>query len=181
MIGISGAGKSTLARRLALLQGAAPIELDALYWGPHWTRRPLAAFRRDVEAAVQPDRWTVDGNYRTVRDLVWPRATCVVWLNLSLPRVFWHVLRRTLQRARTRQVLWSGNREDWRRAFCSRESILWWVLTMYRRRQREFAALKQAADAGPVWIELRTPRQVQAWLRRQERAGDRVEVQAWTS
>ncbi|MGZ5182746.1 MAG: hypothetical protein ACXWC2_19895, partial [Ramlibacter sp.] len=48
VIGMSGAGKSRLARRLALLQGAQPVELDALYWGPHWTPRPLSAFRRDV-------------------------------------------------------------------------------------------------------------------------------------
>ncbi|MGZ5848676.1 MAG: hypothetical protein ACXWJJ_14505 [Ramlibacter sp.] len=76
VIGMSGAGKSRLARRLALLQGAQPVELDALYWGPHWTPRPLSAFRRDVVGLAA-------GHLRRV------------WLNLSFPRVFWRVLCRT--------------------------------------------------------------------------------------
>jgi adenylate kinase family enzyme len=168
VIGMSGAGKSTVARRLAQLLELRHIELDALYWGPQWTPRP--AFPDAVQAALQADGWVVDGNYGSVRDLVWPRATALVWLNLPFTRVLWQVVGRTLHRARTREVLWSGNRESWRRTFFSRESILWWVLTMHHRRRREHAARRDAAGPeGPVWIELRSPRQIEAWLRTLER------------
>jgi adenylate kinase family enzyme len=163
VIGISGAGKSTVARRLAAVLAAPHIELDALYWGPGWTRRP--AFRDDVGSAAQAGRWVIDGNYESSRELVWPHATTVLWLNLSFAQVFWRVLRRTLRRIFRREVLWGGNRESLARSFCSRESILWWVLTMYHQRRREFAARRAAQGALPAWIELRTPRDVERWLR----------------
>ena len=166
VVGMSGAGKSTLARRLAQAIDAPHVELDALFWGPHWEPHFPADFRASVSAAVQGERWVVDGNYGSVRHLVWPRATAIVWLNLALPRVFARVVARTLRRAATGQVLWSGNRESWRRTFFSRESILWWVLRNHAPRRRQFAALKQASCNGlPVWIELRSPRQVNEWLR----------------
>lgn len=175
IVGMSGAGKSTLARQLAQTMGVAHVELDALFWGPGWEPRLPAEFRAQVSAAVQGEGWVVDGNYSSVRHLVWPRATAIVWLNLSFPRVFARVVRRTVRRAATGQVLWSGNRESWQRTFFSRESILWWVLRNHASRRRQFAALKQAAgDGQPVWIELRSPRAVNAWLRSVEGRGGLV-------
>lgn len=166
IVGMSGAGKSTLARQLAQVMDAPHVELDGLFWGPAWEPHAPADFRAHVSAAVQGERWVVDGNYSSVRHLVWPRATAIVWLDLSFPRVFTRVLLRTLRRVATGQVLWSGNRESWRRTFFSRESILWWVLRNFALRRRQFAALKQAAgDRQPAWIELRSPRQVHEWLR----------------
>jgi hypothetical protein len=73
--------------------------------------------------------------------------------------VFARALRRTVTRGITREELWSGNRESLRLAFLSRQSILWWVLTTYRRRRREYRALFDQ----PPWphltmIELARPR-----------------------
>lgn len=83
VVGMSGAGKSTVARRLALALGAPHVELDALFWGPEWEPRMPADFRRDVDAAAGGGRWIVDGNYGSVRHLVWPRATAIVWPTAS--------------------------------------------------------------------------------------------------
>ncbi|WP_427914142.1 AAA family ATPase [Ramlibacter sp. MMS24-I3-19] len=179
IVGMSGAGKSTLARRLAQAMGAPHVELDALFWGPGWEPHFPAEFRACVQAAVQGERWVVDGNYSSVRHLVWPRATAIIWLNLSLPRVFTRVLVRTVRRAASGQVLWNGNRESWRRSFFSRESILWWVARNHAPRRRQFAALKQAAGSGPpAWIELRTPRAVDEWLSSVEGRGGLATVKA---
>ncbi|HEY1230483.1 MAG TPA: AAA family ATPase [Ramlibacter sp.] len=173
VVGMSGAGKSTLARQLSRALGAPHVELDALFWGPHWEPHLPAEFRAHVAAAVQGERWVVDGNYSSVRHIVWPRATAIVWLNLSLPRVFMRVIARTVQRAVSGEALWSGNRESLQRAFFSRESILLWVLRNHAKRRQQFAALRQAAgDAPPAWIELRSPREVAAWLRSVEGRGD---------
>lgn len=165
VIGISGSGKSSLACELAALAGAPHVELDALFWEPEWKPAAQAEFRQRAEAAVDGDRWVVDGNYSVVRDIVWPRAQVVVWLNLPLATVLWRVLVRTLRRALCGTVLWSGNRESLHRSFLSRESILVWVLTAYHRRRREFAKLR-ASGAFPHlhWVELRRPAEIREFL-----------------
>lgn len=159
VVGCSGSGKTTLARRLAAITGAPHVELDALFWAPDWQPRPAAEFLRDTDAATAGARWVIDGNYRQTRDVVWPRATAIVWLNFGFPTVFGRALRRTLRRVATREALFAGNRETLWRTFASRESLLWWVMTSYRRRRREFGALR-AVDAYPnlAWFELARPR-----------------------
>ncbi|MDX1648999.1 MAG: hypothetical protein R3263_04015, partial [Myxococcota bacterium] len=97
VVGTSGAGKTVLARRLARLLGAPHVELDALHWGPGWTPAPEARFRARVTEALAGPRWVCDGNYRVVRDLVWARATAVVWLDYALPVVMGRVLARALE------------------------------------------------------------------------------------
>jgi adenylate kinase family enzyme len=165
VVGCSGSGKTTFARHLAGALGAPHVELDALHWGPDWEPRPPEDFLRDTGTATAGARWVVDGNYRATRDIVWPRATAVVWLNLPFPMVFGRVLRRTLRRVATRETLWAGNRESLWRTVASRESILWWVLTSYRRRRREFAALRRTgAYPHLAWYELRRPRESARFL-----------------
>ena len=130
VVGTSGSGKTTIVRQLAQLLGSRLIELDALHWLPNWTEEQPDAFRRKVRDAVRAPRWIVDGNYGNVRDLIWPSATSVVWLDYSFPRVFWRVLVRTIRRNVGGEVLFGGNRESLRRSFLSRDSILLWVINM---------------------------------------------------
>src|SRR5215470_14800607 len=124
VVGCSGSGKTTLARQLAQLLGAPHIELDALHWLPNWVPRPTDEFCALVAQAVAQEQWVTDGNYRAVRDLVWSRATTVIWLNYPFPTVFRRVLWRTLRRTLTREVLYTGNRESLWRSFLTRDSIL---------------------------------------------------------
>lgn len=167
IIGSSCAGKSTFARSLAASRGCALIELDELYWAPGWTPKPPAEFLRLVTDAAAGKRWVAAGNYGLSRDVLWGRATIIVWLNFSLPRVFWRGLRRTVARVVSGRALFHGNRESFRRSFLSRDSILWWILTTFHRRQREFEALRDAgAFAHLQWHEARNPREADAILRR---------------
>ncbi len=117
------------------------MELDALFWGPGWSETPDEVFRQKVEMATQGEAWVVDGNYSRVRDLVWPRADWVVWLDYRLYVVLYRVVRRTLHRSLTRERLWNGNRERLRTSLFSRESIILWAVRTYRRRKREYSAL----------------------------------------
>lgn len=141
VIGTSCSGKTTFAAALAARLQVPHIELDALHWQPNWVEAPLEAFRADVAAAVAGEHWVCDGNYSKVRDLVWGRATTVIWLDYPFTTVMGRALYRTLRRAITREELFSGNRESIRMAFFSRESILWWVVTTHRRRREEYGAL----------------------------------------
>ena len=165
VVGTSCSGKTTFARQLAARLRAPPIELDALHWLPDWQPRERAAFLALVEQATAAPAWVADGNYSRARSLLWPRASAVVWLNYPFRIVLARALRRTVVRAVTREELWAGNRESLRLAFLSRQSILWWVLTTYRRRRREFRALFDQ----PPWphlalIELGHPRAAARFL-----------------
>ncbi len=167
VIGSSCAGKSTFARALAASRGCALIELDELYWAPHWTPKPTAEFLRLVGEAAAGERWVAAGNYGLAREALWGRATTIVWLNFGLPRVFWRGLRRTVARVVSREELFHGNRESFRQSFLSRDSILWWILTTFHRRQRGFHALRDAAAFAHLqWHEARHPREADAILRR---------------
>lgn len=167
VVGTSGAGKSTFARRLAAATRAAYVELDALHWGPHWTERPDPEFAASVREATLGERWVADGNYSAVREVLWPRATHVVWLDFGRALVFARVLRRTLSRALRRESLWHGNRESLRRAFLARDSILLWSLTTYGKNRRKYDALRASGDYRHVqWARLRTPREAEAFLAR---------------
>jgi len=167
VIGTSGAGKTTFAHRLAATVGSPHVELDALYWGPNWTARERAVFQRLTEEATASERWVVDGNYGAVRDMIWPRATTVVWLNYAFSIIFWRVFSRTVGRIVRREEIFSENRESFRLTFLSRESLLWWVITTYASRRREFRALAEG-EAFPnlTWLELRRPAQAEQYLNR---------------
>jgi len=167
VVGTSCSGKTTLARRVADALGAPHVELDALHWGPDWTERPVDEFRDAVRERVEGDRWVVDGNYAMVRDLVLPRATDAIWLNYAFPIVFSRALSRTSWRAMTGHRIYSGNRETFRRAFLSGDSILAWVIRTHGRyavSYREF--FESGPGAGVRLTELRRPRDADDLLER---------------
>jgi hypothetical protein len=158
VVGSSCSGKTTLARNLANLLDSPHIELDSIFWEANWKPRPMPDFRRLVAQAISSDRWVLDGNYSAVRDLVWPRATAVVSLNYPFLLVFPRALSRTLCRVVTREELFSGNRESFRQAFFSSDSILLWVITSFRRHRGEYATLREGGTFPQIrFWELRRP------------------------
>jgi adenylate kinase family enzyme len=164
--GTSGSGKTTLARELSRRLNVPHIELDALYWEPSWTPAARDVFRQRVADAVGREAWVLCGGYASVRDLVLARADTAIWLDYPMRIVFLRVLRRTLRRSWTREELWSGNRESLRITFCSKNSLLLWVVNTWRRRRRDYPKLlKSDACRHLKVVRFRSPREAQAWLR----------------
>lgn len=164
--GSSGAGKSTLSRALARRLGVSYVEIDALHWDPDWTEAPPDLLRERVDAALPADGgWVVDGHYKVVRDIVWPRADDLVWLDYPLPLVFWRLARRCLWRGIARVELYNGNRERlWEHLF-TRDSLLLFLLKTHAQRRREIrAALAQPEYAHLRVHRFRWPKQAQQWL-----------------
>ena len=163
VVGGSGSGKTTVARRLAEAHDLTYVELDALHWGPNWTPRPADEFRTLVETAIAADTWVVDGNYYgKLGDLVLERADLVVWLDLPLRVTLPRLWTRTRQRRREGTVLWSGNRENWREAVFSRESLFVYALRTHRGRRRRY---EQRLSRYEV-VRLKAPDEIEAWLGR---------------
>ena len=163
VVGTSGAGKTTLARRLALARGMPHVELDALHWEPDWVEAPDAVMRERVTTAIAGDRWVVDGNYLQLADLVWARATRIVWLDLPFPVVLTRVVLRTLRRGWRGEVLWSGNRESLWKNLTSRESVIWWAVRTFAGRRRTYGR-RMTDPAAPPFVRLRSRRDVTAFL-----------------
>ena len=170
-VGATSSGKSTLARELSAQLELRFVELDALYWQADWTPASLDEFRRSVEVAVStgadPDGWVIAGNYHVVRDLIWPRAEAVIWLDYSLPVVFWRLLVRTLRRSILQEELWNGNRERfwWHLKLWSDESLFHWLFKTYWRRKREYPLLFAWPEHAHLQvIHFRSPDGTRIWF-----------------
>ena len=172
VVGSTGSGKTTFAVELARRLGVPHVELDALNWGPNWTMVPIELFRARVTSAVAGEGWVIDGNYagRGARDLVWPRADTVIWLDPPLGTVLIRLFRRAVRRSRSGEELWpgTGNRETLRTQFFSRDSLFGWALKTYRRRRRELPLILARPEHSHLTIHrFRSSQDAQAWLERQ--------------
>ncbi|HJR80699.1 MAG TPA: hypothetical protein VJ821_11550 [Anaerolineales bacterium] len=168
VIGTTSSGKSTLAARLAERFDMEFIELDALYWEPDWQGASLEVFRARVEKSIQAERWVVAGNYHVVRDLIWPEAQAVIWLDYSLSRIFWQLTRRTFVRWWTQELLWGTNRERLWTHFkiWSQESLFNWLFKTYWRRKREYPMLLSLPEHRHlVLIHFEHPNETEAWIK----------------
>jgi adenylate kinase family enzyme len=71
----------------------------------------------------------------------------------------------TVRRILLREELFSGNRETWRVAFLQRDSLIWWVITTYRRQREYRAFFIQRQETHLACIEFRTQSQADEFLR----------------
>ncbi len=165
VIGTSGSGKTTFARDLAVVLSCDHVEMDRLYWLTNWVERDTETFVSLVAERASGTAWTIDGNHTKAREVLWPRATALVWLNYAFPVVFWRSLQRTVSRSVTGQEICNGNRETLQKAFLSRDSILVWVLTTYRKNRQRYRLLFDG-DTYPhlARIELTSTREAKAFL-----------------
>jgi adenylate kinase family enzyme len=161
VVGTSGSGKTTVARRLAEHHGVPHVELDALNWGPNWTDPSAQDLRARVQKALASPGWVTDGSYYgKLGDSVLEQADFIVWLDLPFRTVARRIWSRTLRRIRTREELWAGNRETWRDAFFSRDSLFLWIVRTHRSRRRRYLERLGRYE----FVHLRSQREIEAWL-----------------
>jgi adenylate kinase family enzyme len=167
--GTTSSGKSTLAEQIAKRFDLCFIELDALHWEPNWTEAPLEVFRERVKEALRQDpAWVVAGNYHVVRDLIWPQAEVIIWLDYPFWTVFWQLTRRTFKRWWTRELLWGTNYENlWKHIkLWSQESLFHWLFKTYWRRKRETPLLLESPEHRHLkLIHFQHPKESVEWLK----------------
>jgi len=167
VVGNSGSGKSTLAAALARALGVPCLELDSVYHQADWRPLPEEEFRSRVSAMAAGERWVIDGNYGTVRDLVWARADTVVWLDLPKRTVMRRIVWRTMRRAARRAELWNGNRERWRNLFTwdPEESVISWAWHKHASYRARYAAAQADPAHGHLrFVRLSSPGEVRRFL-----------------
>lgn len=166
VIGTSGSGKSTLASQLARHFNTTYVEFDAFRHGPNWVETPDDKFRELLIDALKGDTWVADGNYRVVRDMVWRRATTLVWLDYPVVVPLWRVFWRTMHRGIMRVELWNGNREKLWWHFVTKDSLFLWVIrTHWSRRKLTPMALQQPEYSHLNVIRFCSPGATKKWLK----------------
>ena len=167
ILGRTGSGKTTLARELAAAIGMPHVELDVLYFGPNFSTAPLPVLRDRTRAAIAGDRWVTDGNKSAVRDLVWPRADTVIWLDYPLVVSLWRLGKRALWRT---SVLKAQAAETDGKARLPRQFLLaakgvLTALRSHRGQRREYPRMfaKQENQHLTV-VRLRSPHATRRWL-----------------
>ncbi len=167
VIGTTSSGKTTLASQLAEKLNTDFIELDGLHWEANWVEAPDEIFRERVDKATSTSNWVVAGNYSVARDLIWPRAQTLIWLDYPFHIVFWRLLTRTLRRSIMREELWHGNRESFltHLKLWSENSLFHWLFKTYWRRKREYPMLFALPENSHLQvIHFKHPKETEAWL-----------------
>jgi hypothetical protein len=167
VIGVTGSGKSAMAEKLARRLGLDFIELDALFWKPNWGESSEMEFREKVEAAIDSPGWVLAGNYSKVRDIVWPRAEAVIWLDYPFWLVFGRLWKRTWRRWWTKELLWGTNYERLIPQFklWSKESLFFWQVYSFKKHRREYPEIIASSKFAHLKVfRFRKPAEAEGWL-----------------
>ena len=169
VVGTSGSGKTTMAKRLAHLLAVPHVELDSLYFGPNFSTVPESVLRERVATAIEEDHWVTDGNKRAVRDLVWPRADTIIWLDYPAAVTLWRLGRRALRRTASlrTQAAQAGDTRDLPRQLIAGAKAVLTAIRSHTGQRREFPQLFAAQENQHLAVvRLRSPRATQRWYDR---------------
>jgi adenylate kinase family enzyme len=162
--GASGVGKTTLCRIISERLAVPTVEIDSLYHGPEWTRRP--SFVADVDHFTSAPEWVIEWGYRRARPILNERMDLLIWLDHPRWTVVRRVVSRTVARRLRRQELWNGNREPplWT-FFTDPEHIVRWSWQVYGEYAVKIAELLASPEGERLTlVRLSGQRQVDAWL-----------------
>jgi hypothetical protein len=166
VVGPSGGGKTTLGRWLEAEFALPFTDLDDVFWRPGWQKAPAEEFRSEVDRLTRRPRWVLAGNYSSARDLIWPRADTLVWLDLPLPLVLWRTTRRVVRQALTGEAVCNGNRQQFGALVLGTDPLLGYTLRTNPQRRRDWPTLLRAPEHAHLSVfRLRSGAQVAAWRR----------------
>jgi len=166
VVGITASGKSTFGRKLAEAINVPFIEMDTIFWGPNWRESPDEEFFKDLEAALSPPDWVLDGNYSRTTHIKWKEIDTVIWLDYSFQKTIYQSLSRAIKRAYFKTELWpnTGNYETFGRMF-SKDSIVWWCIKSYSKiRERYKEIMSNPKYAHIEFVRLRTQEEAEEYI-----------------
>jgi energy-coupling factor transporter ATP-binding protein EcfA2 len=169
VLGGTGSGKTTLARELAVALNVPHVELDSLYFGPEFSTAPLPLLRERTSAAIAGDHWVTDGNKRAVRDLVWPRADTIIWLDYPLGVRLWRLAKRAYRRTSVlkTQAAETGRKTGLPGQFLAAARGVLTALRSHAGQRREYPRmLAEPANQHLAVVRLRSPQATRQWLDR---------------
>lgn len=169
VVGSSGSGKTTFARRLAVALGLPHLEMDSVFHRDGFADTAHDEFLPILDEFTASEGWVVDGNYTShgTRDVVWPKADTVVWLDLPRKTAMARVVRRTLRRVLSREELWPGVKEPFSNLYSldPYENIIVWTWTRHRHVQEKYEkTMTDGSWSHADVYRLRSQREVERFL-----------------
>lgn len=161
VIGAAGSGKSVMARSLAAQLDLRYIARDDLL-GPgqssaeHW---------RQVNRATLSGDWVFDGTPFDVEDLVYPRATLIVFLDYSRTRVTWRSLCRAARVLLSRRPDGPHRPENPLKWLDPTHPVRWSWSSQPRRRAQLRSILNSPAVTHAQRRHFSNPSDASKWLR----------------
>jgi hypothetical protein len=120
-------------------------------------------------AAIARDRWVTDGNKSAVRDLVWPRADTVIWLDYPLVVCLWRLGKRALWRTSVikAQAAERPSSPPLPGQLLAAARGVLTALRSHRGQRRDYPRMLAAPENSHLaMVRLRSPRATREWLAR---------------
>ncbi|PHM45578.1 ATPase AAA [Xenorhabdus miraniensis] len=112
IVGSPGSGKSTMSRKVASALGCKHVELDAIVWNKGWTKCDFLSANAEINQLNEKHNSIVfDGGYDQFRSTLYEVVDVVILMSVPFPISFFRVLRRSVKRVLTKEMLWNGNIE----------------------------------------------------------------------
>jgi energy-coupling factor transporter ATP-binding protein EcfA2 len=169
ILGRTGSGKTTLARELSAAISVPHVELDALYFGPNFSTVPLPLLRERTSEAIAGDRWVTDGNKSAVRDLCWPRADSIIWLDYPLIVSLWRLGKRAIWRTSVlkAQSAETSGKSGLPGQFLSAAKGVLTALRSHKGQRRAYPRMfAEPENQHLAVVRLRSPHATRCWLAR---------------
>ncbi len=169
VIGVPTSGKSTLSKRLSFILGIPHIEIDQFRWDSQWNALPVDPVREALKQQLALNNaWVFDGNIDTpFGEEARQTADLIIWLDLSLPVLYWRFVKRAFQRTVLKQKGINENRESLRFLFLNKNSHLYHLARIqatHRKRYPIILAQLQQANPALHLVHLHTPKEASGWL-----------------
>lgn len=152
VVGVSGSGKSTFAKRLAQTLSLPYLEMDRIFWCPHWQSPDDEDFFCKLRKELAGKSWVLDGNYTRTIPIKWKTVEMVVWIDLPFLTTLYQAIKRGLSRALSGEEIWPGteNRESLQQLFFSKDSMVWWTLKNYSKVKKKYEHFLSQDDLAHI-------------------------------
>jgi adenylate kinase family enzyme len=160
VIGCPGTGKTTFAVQLAKLTSLPLEHLDFYYHDDQYDyQHNRLAWREKVTELVSPNRWIIEGNYKSTLDVRLPWADTIIYFDYPRRIAVWRSLKRRILNHRKPRP---GMPSNWREKITPEFARIVWQFNT-RERPRIYELINQYKSDKTATI-FKSPLEAQAYL-----------------
>lgn len=136
--GHCGTGKTTMATKISSSLNIDMLDLDSIALKENWQFVGEEEFKSKVKEFIKRDSYVISGSWRFVLgDLILDDADVIVVLKLSYYTNMKAIIIRTIKNLISGEELHGGNKETFKNAFLSKDSIIYFCHKNYKKRIKD--------------------------------------------